>query len=189
MDIIPTKENNKTNTQTKSDHNPIEDLSSSLNELEILSKSNDQIYKPAFRHLSSPKLGKIKPILSRSVSRSRSRSAEKSISKIHKTISNETLLSDYPEFEPYSDNDQEISSPRSTRSILKTRRYFNSTKLFEKLETIKQENDIIRKKYQNLSYYSPGIESYSDYEIKKFRKPYQECYLNENLKPKIEYNF
>lgn len=189
MDIIPTRENNKSNIEIKPDRKSLEDLNSSLNELDILSKSNDQIYKPAFRHQSSPKLGKIKPILSRSISRSRSRSVEKNNSKIHQTISNETLLSDYPELEPYSENDQEIHSPRSTRSILKTRRYFNSTRLFEKLETIKHENDSIRRKYQNISYHSPGIESYSEYEIKKLRKPYQECYLQESLKPKIEYDF
>lgn len=156
-----------------------------MNELDILAKSNDQVFKPAFRHLSSPKLGKIKPILSRSVSRSRSRSAEKLNDKIHKTKSNETILSDYPDYESNSNYEVEIPSPGFKRSILKTNRTLNPNRLFEKLDLIRHQNDLIRRKYQNLSYYTPGIEPCNNSEGIKTRRPYQECYLNE--KPNIQY--
>ncbi|RNA29862.1 hypothetical protein BpHYR1_029459 [Brachionus plicatilis] len=179
LDLIPIKETNNTKVETKIEHKPNEDLSSSLNELEILSKSNDQIFKPAFVHSSSPKLAKIKPILSRSVSRSRSRSAEKLNNKLYRTVSNETVLSDNTEYE--------MASPGLIRPILKSRKCLNPTMLYEKLDYIRQENDSIRRKYQNLSYYSPGIESFGNYdEINKARRPYQECYLDDNSKPKMK---
>ncbi|CAF0890421.1 unnamed protein product [Brachionus calyciflorus] len=190
LDLIPTKE--------KIDQKPLqrsfEQLNSTLNELDL----NDQIYKPAFRHLSSPKLSKVDFNKQKSISRSRSRSADRSLNqtKIRKVISSESILNS--DDDAYQYNDYYYHDPTSlkyTKSILKSNDCEKSNKLFGKLDTIRRENEALRRKYEKLSYHDSKIQSYLPDDKKKIKRPYEECYLDkpeyykpEDFESKVTFN-
>lgn len=172
--------------------------------LDDLNLSNQQVFKPAFRHLSSPKLSKIGYNKSKSKSRSQSRSRSRSRSKssverakndikLRKVFSNESINSadDQRGIGNFYNQDHSYMSdnfePRDyTKPILKSNQFKNPNKMFDKLELIRKENDVLRKKYEKLSYFDSKMQPYMSEENRRLRRPYEECYLDKNEPNKTE---